>query len=178
MAIPLETTPTALTPKICDFCRSIVSNEQAIFVQVQPFEGAGRDYCLENVARYGAQFGGTSVLGWCIWERPRVNLHAEFHAVWKASNGEFLDVSPTPNGETKILFLSDPKLVWEGKRIPSHFLPLMHWREIQDYLAAHARLEKMVQAGIDSIEPTEHASAVAELKRSVKALEKRLERSK
>lgn len=177
MAIPLETTPIALTTKIREFCRSIASNEQAIFVQVQPSEGAGRDYWLENVARYAAQFGGTSVLGWRIWERPRINLHAEVHAVWKASNGEFLDVSPTPHGETKILFLPDAKLVLEGKRIPSHSQPLSHWREIQDYLAADARLTKLAQAATNSIEPTEYATARADLKRAVKALEKRLGRS-
>jgi hypothetical protein len=111
---------------------------------------------LENVARYAAQFGGSTVLGWRIWERPRVNLRAEFYAVWKAPNGEFLDVSPTPESQT--LFLPDPKLVWEGKPIPSRFLPLKHWREIQDYLAA--------------------LNNRAELKRAVAALEKRLGRSK
>lgn len=177
MTLPLETTPTALTSKICEFCRSIVPNEQPIFVQVQPSEGSQRDECLANVARYAAQFGGSSVLGWCIRERPRVNLRADFYVVWKASNGEFLDVSPKPDGETQILFLHDPKAVLEGKRIPSHFLPLMHWREIQDFLAVNARLKNMYQPGINSIDPNEYASVQAELKRATNALEKRLGRT-
>ncbi len=98
--LPLETTPTALTPKIRDFCHGIVPSEQAVFVQVQPAEGAERGHALENVARYAAQFGGSSVPGWCIWERPRVKLHAAFHAVWKSSSGELLDV--TPNEESQV----------------------------------------------------------------------------
>ena len=61
--LPLETTPTALTPKIRDFCHGIVPDEQPVFVQVQPAEGAERGYSLENVARYAAQFGGSS----CAW---------------------------------------------------------------------------------------------------------------
>ena len=88
--------------------------------------------------------------------------------MWKSSNGELLDV--TPNEESQVLFLPDPKLVWEGKRIPGRFLPLMHWREVQDYLAASARLQPGILGETD-------ASAQAELKRAVKALEKRLGRS-
>ncbi len=165
--LPLETTPTALTPKIRDFCHGIVPSEQAVFVQVQPAEGAERGHALENVARYAAQFGGSSVPGWCIWERPRVNLHAAFHAVWKSSSGELLDV--TPNEESQVLFLPDPKLVWEGEH-PGHFLPLVHWREIQDYLAASARIQPGILGETD-------ASVGAELKRAAKALEKRLGRA-
>jgi hypothetical protein len=164
MTLPLETTPAALTPKIGEFCRSIVPDGQAIFVPVQPCEGAERASCFENVARYAAQFGGSSMLGWRIWERPGIHLHAEFYAVWKAPNGELLDVSSTPEHQT--LFLPDPKLAWKGKQIPSRFLPLVHWREIQDYLTAYAK--SMLQPGSNSME----------LKRAIKALEKRLERSK
>lgn len=178
MAVPLETTPTALTPKIRELCQSIAPDEQAIFVRVQPSDGSLRDECLENVARHAAQFGGSTVLGWRIMERPRVSVHAKFCAVWKASNGEFVDVSPEPDGETQILFLPDARLVWDGTRIPDHSLPLVHWREIQDFLAADARLKNMVQPGVNRIDPIEYAGAKAELKRATKALEKRLGRSK
>jgi hypothetical protein len=178
MTLPLETTPKALSPKIFDFCRSIAAAGQPIFVPAQPFDGAQRGECFENVARYAAQFGGSSVTGWCIWERPRVNLRAESYAVWKAPNGQLCDVSPKPNGESQILFLADPKPVSEGNRTENRFWPLMHWREIQDYLAANARFQSMtmVQSGIHGIDPTEYASAAAELKRAVKALQRRLGR--
>jgi len=79
-------------------------------------------------------------------------------------------VSPAP--ESQVLFLPDPKIVWEGKPIPGYFLPLMHWREIQDYLAADARLVR--QRGNE----TEYVNARTELKRAGEALEKRLGRSK
>jgi hypothetical protein len=174
MTLPIETTPTALTPKIAEFCRSVVPDQPAAFIPVQPADGAERDRSLENVARYAAQFAGTTVLGWRIWERPGINLHAAFYAVWKAGNGELIDVSPQPNGESQILFLPDPRLVWEGKWIEGHSSPLLHWREVQDYLAANARVQKMRQAGASA----EYLSAGKELKRATAALEKRLAKSK
>jgi hypothetical protein len=54
----------------------------------------------------------------------------------------------------------------------------VHWREIQDFLAADARLKNMVQTGVNRIDANEYAGIKAELKRATKALEKRLERSK
>ena len=173
--LPIETTPTALSPKIAEFCQTLAPDQQAVFVPVQPAEGAERDYSLENVARHAAQLGGATVLGWCIWERPGINFHATFHAVWKAWNDELIDISPPPNGENQILFLPDPKLVWEGKRIEGHLAPLFHWREIHEYLTAHARVQNMGQPGASM---ADYQTAGAELKRASKALEKRLARSK
>ena len=177
MTLPIETTPTALSPKIAEFCQTLVPGQQAVFVPVQPAEGAGRNYPLENAANCAAQFGGATVLGWCIWERPGINLHAAFHAVWKAWNGELIDVSPKPNGEDRILFLPDPRLVWTGQRIEGHVATLLHWREVQDYLAADARVQHLARPEAN-VDPTERVTAQTELKRAIKALEKRLERSK
>ncbi len=120
--LPIETTPKALSPKIAEFLPYPCTGSAGRFsFRFSPPKGQRGTMLWRTWPNYAAQFGGATVLGWCIWERPGINLHATFHTVWKSWNGELIDVTPKPDGEARILFLPDPTLVWEGKRIEGHF---------------------------------------------------------
>jgi len=84
-----------------------------------------------------------------------------------------IDITPKSDGETRILFLPDLKLVWEGKRYPNHFAPLLQWREVTDWLAASQRIMNMTKPEMNTIRSDELLNAQMQLAEAVKRLEKR-----
>ena len=101
-----ETTPEAVTPAIEQFVSELQSEPPA-FVKVKTSFGGRSGRCWENVAAAMRVYGGHRVLGWTIWERPRLFLTAEFHAVWCTPEGELLDVTSKVDHEKQILFSAD-----------------------------------------------------------------------
>lgn len=176
--LPLETTPESITPQIAGFVHRVASGQQAQYVTVQPAAGAVAHYCTDNVAQYVSQHGGEAVLGWCIWERPTLLLHAEFHMIWRSPEGELIDITPKPDGEVRILFVPDPRLVWQGKRIRCHYAALRFWREISEFITANEKLKGMIQPGPNSIDAAQYFSALMELGRATKALERKYYRAR
>jgi hypothetical protein len=108
------TTPNTITQEIRQFCSSIDSTQQPVYLAVQPAQGAEYRQCFPNVARKQQQAGGAIQHGWVIWESPGNFLEAEFHAVWVSPDGKRIDVTPQPDKEKTILFLPDSVRVWDG----------------------------------------------------------------
>ena len=79
-------------------------------------------------------------------------------------------------GEGRILFLADPKLVFDAPQPPDRWIALLHWREAEEFLAADQKIREMNRIR-QRVDPTAYAQASAELKRAAGALEKRLGRS-
>ncbi|KAA5607344.1 hypothetical protein F1188_00835 [Roseospira marina] len=103
----IPTTPEKATGKVGQFCRSL-SREKAVYLTLQPFEGAVAENCHLNTAEAVRRFGGRVVYGWTVWV-SRSCAEAIFHSVWETPEGELKDITPKADGEGEILFVPDPK---------------------------------------------------------------------
>ncbi len=110
-----QTTPKKITKDILAFCKEIDPNSNPLFVSVNPTREVRFNYCLTDVPEYARQHGGKAVFGWIIWEVPGLLLEAEFHTCFKDGDGNLIDVTPKPDGETNILFLPDSHRVYQNK---------------------------------------------------------------
>ncbi len=122
---PRHTTPTQITTEIEYFFNEIVPSDKPVFVSVEPEHNSRVDHCFFNVPEKVALHGGSMQYGWIIWETPRILLDAEFHAVWRSPKNSLIDVSPKPDGEKRILFLSDANRVWEKEPVNNIRRPLI-----------------------------------------------------
>jgi hypothetical protein len=102
-----ETTPAVIGSAIIDLSESLRASPP-LFIPVQQDQHGLYGFCNVGVAEKIKTDGGTIRFGWCIWEYPRLFLTAEFHAVWVDPTGKLVDITPKPDGETRIVFASDP----------------------------------------------------------------------
>jgi hypothetical protein len=122
--IPKETTPKEITGDILVFCREIDATTKPEYISVLPCAFAEVNECYENVDTHIRSHGGTRQYGWTIWEIPNEMIEAEFHTVWRSQSGQLMDVSPKPDGETRILFLPDSKRVFQNAPVDNIRKPL------------------------------------------------------
>src|SRR3989344_6575464 len=101
------TTPFSINEDVLEFCKEINSGSELLFIEVIPYEESEYQECFSNVQNYIKKFGGKIQQGWTIWEIPKKFIEAEFHAVWVDDNENYIDISPKPDGEKRILFLKD-----------------------------------------------------------------------
>jgi hypothetical protein len=101
-----ETTPTTIGPEIVALCESI-NADPPVIVPVCKDPNGLYGFCNVGVLEKVKVDGGTIRFGWNIWEYPGVYLTAEFHAVWVDPVGNLVDITPKPDGETRIVFGGD-----------------------------------------------------------------------
>jgi len=101
------TTPISINEDVIGFCNKINPSSKPFFVGVIPNDDAEYQECFKNVQKHIQEFGGKIQQGWTIWEIPQKFIEAEFHAILIDKNGKYIDISPKPDGEQKILFLKD-----------------------------------------------------------------------
>lgn len=101
-----ETTPVSLSPALEEFCLTL-GGDQPVFVPVVDDPHGMYGWCNDGVAEKIKVVGGSIAFGWTVWEWPDVLWTAEFHAVWRSSEGKLFDITPKPNGERRILFVAD-----------------------------------------------------------------------
>jgi len=118
-------TPQAIDKEILEFCDSLNSGVEPIFIKITPLKGCVPGDCYGNVERHIKKQGGKIQYGWIIWRDPKVLIEAEFHAVWINNVGKYIDITPTGDGENEILFLPDNKKVFSGKLIDNVRKPLL-----------------------------------------------------
>ena len=99
------------------FCEKIAAGESPLYVPVHPVPGAQAHDCFGTVPDYVTRIGGEQVIGWAIWEWPRVYIEAEFHAVWRHPTGHIVDITPKEPPIPRILFLPDPKRQYVGRQV-------------------------------------------------------------
>jgi hypothetical protein len=128
------TTPAEIRGDIIRFCNELSPGASPEFVGFDGSVAGVQDNCFSNVSRLVEALGGEALLGWTIWEWPGILLEAEFHAVWEDSNGRLIDPTPKADGETRVLFLSDPNAVDDGGITPSRHFPLVDWQEVAEYI--------------------------------------------
>ena len=105
-----QTTPDSINEDVLEFCKEIEPSNQPFFIEVEPHEESELQECFSNVQNYIKKFGGILQQGWTIWEISKKYIEAEFHAVWTDGKEKYLDISPKPDREKKILFLKDDKV--------------------------------------------------------------------
>ena len=102
-----ETTPTVISPQVIGLCESLKASRPC-YVPVQQDQHGIYGFCNDGVMDKIKADGGAIMFGWTIWEYPRLYLTAEFHAIWVDPDGTFIDITPKPAGETRIVFAADP----------------------------------------------------------------------
>lgn len=110
-----------MTPnEICSDIRFLVSKigakSEPIFLPSRPEVGAPVNECFPIVDKKVESAGGKQLLGWQIWKTSLL-VEAEFHAVWESAEGEIIDITPKSLPLSKILFLPDEAVVYEGKQV-------------------------------------------------------------
>lgn len=75
-------------------CRSIVFNSTPVFVDVIQETDAQINECFPNIVRKIDRDGGAIEYGGKIWEWPNILIEAEFHSVWIAPDGTYIDITP------------------------------------------------------------------------------------
>jgi len=102
-----ETVPAELTDRIKSFAATL-GGEAPAFVPVIRDAYGLFGFCVDGVREKIAADSGSIAFGWAIWEWPGAMLTAEFHAVWRDTEGALFDITPKPGGEARILFVHDP----------------------------------------------------------------------
>lgn len=101
----LLTTPKAVNSDILKFC-STVSESTPFYITSEPEPWSRQQCCDRNVREYIALHGGEIVCGYRIWFNDPSYLEAERHAIWHNA-GVYKDVSFSPDGEQRFLFVAD-----------------------------------------------------------------------
>lgn len=132
----LLTTPSRISTDVRRLCRKLGHVEEPVFVPalVAMVPGAELNNCFDDVRREIEKNGGAIQHGWTIWQWPGIFIEAEFHAVWRDSQGRLIDVTPKLDGEDRILFAPDLNRVFCGKRVDNVRLPIGHDPRIKELL--------------------------------------------
>jgi hypothetical protein len=109
-------TPPKITEPIRKLCRELDGTQKAGYIPVQPQPDCKQKECFENVRAKVEKDGGRIQFGWAIWEWPSVMIEAEFHANWISPEGKQIDITPKPEGISKILFLPDSTRTYDYNR--------------------------------------------------------------
>jgi hypothetical protein len=147
--IPNPHAPHKKYGEVNTLCRRLVENGKALYLNVEPIDGAEVNECFPNVELAISCNGGSVQYGWQIWEGlPGLLLEAEFHAVWVDTNGKYHDVTPKALlGIKKILFLPDPTRKYEGKQIMNEFAALKNDELLVGYVGNRRRYFEVINRG-------------------------------
>ncbi len=126
--------PKLIKPYVTTFCRSITAAHSPQYIQTTPTPGAPLNECFRVVADRVAREGGESLLGWAIWEWPKVLLEAELHCVWKRPDGELADIAGRSLPIPRILFLPDPAIRHTGRQIDNRRKALCNDPQIKRFI--------------------------------------------
>jgi hypothetical protein len=146
--IPIKTrTPKAITPHLTQLCARVASHSVPVSVPVAAVEGGIVHECFENVRIHAEKNGGEIVFGWSIAEWPGVFAEAQFHAVWKAPDGELRCLTPNLEGESTILFLPDPVRIYEGLQVDNVRMALSENHYVKEFISEAERLHRVMNRG-------------------------------
>src|SRR5688572_11887872 len=87
--------------------RKIGAESDPVWVPVRPENGALPNECFYNLPDHIKKHSGSTQYGWTIWQCANLFVEGEFHAVWVSPKGEWIDITPKADGETRILFVPD-----------------------------------------------------------------------
>ncbi len=138
--------PRDIFPYVKELCASI-STSEPFFIEVHPGSQDVVLDCTGNVERRIQQEGGEAVLGWKIWEWHGIMIEAEFHTLWRDSQGQLHDITPNAHPFEKVLFLPDQTLVYEGKQINNIRKPLNKDTNVTAFIEVNDDIFAMMNKG-------------------------------
>ena len=119
-----STTPKDISQNVRRLAQLIGSSREPVYVDVRPETGCQPNECFPNIKRKIERDGGSIQFGWTVWEWPEKLIEGEFHAVWVNAAGEYLDITPKVDGETRILFIPDDHRIYNNEPIDNIRLAL------------------------------------------------------
>ena len=105
----------AITKSILTLARQIDAASTPDYVAVEPGEECLPGCCFQNVPAMVKRHGGSIQHGWKMRVQASAYVEGEFYAVWRRRDGALIDVTPGTDRLSKILFLPDSRMVWEGE---------------------------------------------------------------
>ncbi len=117
-------------------CAQLCPAAQPVLLPVRVAAHAKPLACFDAVAQQVATRGGGACYGWQVWEWPGLLLEAEFHAVWRANDGELHDITPKREPVSHILFVADPVRRFNGRRIANEYQPLSPHPAVDGFIRA------------------------------------------
>lgn len=147
MMIVKTTTPSEITRAVRRLIEAVVPRGEAVYLTVKPAADAVVNECFPNVEAKIARAGGRMLCGWQLWEWPHVLVEAEFHAVWESPEGEMVDITPKPHGETRILFVPDERRPYDGVAVDNLRMPLRDDQVIRHFIQASEAIVRVMNRG-------------------------------
>lgn len=141
------TTPPEITRAVRRLIETVVPGGEAVYLSVQPEADAVVNECFPNVEAKIARAGGRMLCGWQLWEWPHVLVEAEFHAAWVSPEGEMVDITPKPQGETLVLFVPDERRCYDGVAIDNVRMPLRDDQLIRHFIRASEAIVRVMNRG-------------------------------
>jgi hypothetical protein len=114
----------AITKGMLKLAKQLDATSTPDYVAVEVGEDCLPSRCFQNVAAMVRRHGGSVQHGWRMREQPSAYVEGEFYAVWRRLDGALIDVTPRAEQPTRIVFLSDSKIVWTGEDIEPRRLML------------------------------------------------------
>jgi hypothetical protein len=102
--------------------------------------------CFPNVVRKVTIDGGQIVYGWQIWKGELI-CEAEFHAVWRSSNGNLIDITPKIPPVERILFVQDGKVKYIGAQVDNIRISCISNVLVNDVIDIHNALFRIRNRG-------------------------------
>ncbi len=141
--------PKLIKPYVETFARQVLGTTSVspFYVWCSPAEGAPQNECFSVVEACVEKNGGHAVLGWAIWERPKVYIEAEFHAIWHSPSGQYLDISPRTLSIPRILFIEDKNRKHSGFQVDNIRKPLVKDKDVQQFLLLRSEYFRLISEG-------------------------------
>jgi hypothetical protein len=109
-------TPTTINEKVKQILKLLKAEFDPEYVEFRAEPNYIELDCFINVEKKVSQDGGKIVYGWTIWEH-KYFIEAEFHAVWENDDEDLIDITPKANQATRILFVPDDRVLYDGRQI-------------------------------------------------------------
>jgi uncharacterized protein YchJ len=109
-------TPATIDKDVKQLVMKVDPTHEPLYVHIKPEQGAEALDCFRVVEQKVKTAGGRIVYGWQVWKTPHL-IEAECHAVWENPKGDLIDITPKQLPVTRILFLEDENVQYQGKQI-------------------------------------------------------------
>lgn len=125
--------PQLNDPDLIKLTKLINSDVKPIEVVINPEKYSIVNECFPNVKEKIKRDGGQEIIGWQIW-KTNILIKAEFHAIWKSQNGDFVDITPKQIPISSILFIPDPQRKYEGCQVDNIRLNIIDNPIVDDFI--------------------------------------------